>query len=147
MPRLIPRPRRRLLVLLGLAALLAALPACGPRRKAVYAVHGKLFVNGKPAVDAFVHFTPAEPGDPEPQNAYGQVDESGSFAVSTFVSGDGAAPGDYVITIDWPERSGVLKNDFGGPDRLQGRYRDAKTSKFRFHVEKKPLNEVPAFEL
>jgi hypothetical protein len=147
MPALISPHRRPLFLLLGLAVVLAGLAGCGPRRKAVYAVRGQVFVNGKPAVDAFVHFTPADSGDREPQNAYGQVDETGSFALSTFVSGDGAAAADYVITIDWPERSGVLRNQFGGPDRLQGRYRDAKTSKFRFRVERASQNEVPAFEL
>jgi hypothetical protein len=132
----------------GALALLVWLPACGgPHRKIVYPTHGKVLVNGKPAVDAFVHFTPVNPSDPEPSNAYGQVDETGSFAVSTYVSGDGVAAGEYILTLEWPERSGILKNDFGGPDRLKGRYKDPKNSKFRFTVEKKSLNEVPAFEL
>jgi hypothetical protein len=132
----------------GAFALLGLLPACGgPHRKTVYPTHGKVLVNGKPAADAFVHFTPVNPGDPEPANAYGQVDETGSFAASTYVSGDGVAAGEYILTLEWPERSGILKNDFGGPDRLKGRYKDPKTSKFRFTVEKKSLNEVPAFEL
>jgi hypothetical protein len=138
----------RTLIFLALAGALAALCACGgPRRKPVYPVHGKVFVKGQPAVDAFVHFTPADPASPGPANAYGQVDENGAFAISTYVSGDGAAAGEYIITIEWRERSGLLKNDYGGPDRLQGRYSDRKTSKFRFKVEKKSLNEVPPFEL
>jgi hypothetical protein len=38
-------------------------------------------------------------------------------------------------------------NEFVGPDRLKGLYADPQTSKLRFRVEKKPVNEVPPYEL
>jgi hypothetical protein len=142
------RAGRRGVLLLVLAALLTGLSGCGgPRRKTVYPVHGQVFVDGRPAVEALVYFWAVDPDDPEPTHAYGQVDEKGSFALSTYVNGDGAARGEYVVTIEWPERSGIMKTEFGGPDRLKGRYRDRKTSSFRFRVEKTTRNEVPAFQL
>jgi hypothetical protein len=50
------------------------------------------------------------------------------------------------VTITWRRRGGAL-NEFSGPDRLKDRYSDPKTSKLRFRVEKKALNEVPPYEL
>jgi hypothetical protein len=136
----------RILPALCLAAL-CVLPGCTRSgRKPVYPVHGKVLVDGKPALEAFVYFHPEDPADPGPGFAFGQVDEAGAFAMSTYVAGDGVPAGDYVITIEWPQRSGLLKNDFQGPDRLKGRYADRKASTFRFRVEKKG-NEVPPFEL
>jgi hypothetical protein len=129
------------------ACALAAFGCRGDGRKPVYPVHGKVLVDGKPAHEGFVYFHPADDNDPEPGNAFGQIDEKGDFALSTYVSGDGAPSGNYVITIEWRERSGLLKNNFEGKDRLGMRYADPKKSEFRFTVEKKPLNEVPPFEL
>jgi hypothetical protein len=136
----------RILSALCLAAL-CVLPGCARSgRKPVFPVRGQVFVDGKPAAEAFVYFHPEDPADPGPGFAFGQVDQAGAFAMSTYVSGDGVPAGDYIITIEWRQRSGLLKDNFEGPDRLKGRYADRKTSTFRFRVEKKP-NEVPKFEL
>jgi hypothetical protein len=144
----VPAARRRLTLALGLALALA-LPACSRSdgRIKVYPVHGKVLVKGKPPVEAIVRFHPADGNTSDPHWIHGQVDGEGRFALSTYVTGDGAPAGEYVVTIEWNERSGPLKTEFTGPDRLKGRYKDPKTSKIRFRVEAQPLNEMPAIEL
>jgi hypothetical protein len=111
----------------------------------VYPVRGQVLVDGHPATEAFVHFHPVE-GNSSPGWIVGQVDAEGNFALSTYVAGDGAPEGDYVVTITWKSRGGPL-NEFSGPDRLQGRYGDPKTSNLHFRVEKKAVNEVPSYRL
>lgn len=138
---------RRGILLLGLVLVIAFLPSCARnRRKPVYPVRGQVLVQGKPAGELFVYFRPLDAADPEPIIAYGQVDEAGWFNLSTYVAKDGAPAGEYVVTFEWPRQGGPTKEDFQGPDRLKGRYKDAKTSRFRVRVEPK-TNELAPFQL
>jgi hypothetical protein len=67
-----------------------------------------------------------------------QTDESGAFQLRTYVSGDGAPPGQYKVTIIWPgpspDAGGDSDKGFSGPDRLGGRYADPDTSPFSVTV-------------
>jgi hypothetical protein len=130
-----------------LAALLATLPSCGNGRKACYRVSGELFVDGKPAPDAFIYLHPVDGSeDPKSVRPFGQADENGAFALSSYVTGDGAPAGEYIVTFDWRERSGMFKQNFDGPDRLKGKYRDPKTSQFQLTIKKKE-NQLPRYDL
>jgi hypothetical protein len=114
------------------------------RRKPVFPVRGKVFLDGKPAAGATVFFYPVET-DPEALAPYGVADAGGSFTLTTYRTFDGAPAGEYVVTVRCPgppQRPG----DERGPDRLKGRYADPKTSELRATLERKP-NEVPTFEL
>jgi hypothetical protein len=143
-----PGPRaRRAVVAVALATLLIALPGCSSDgRKKVYPVRGQILVDGKPAFEATVMFQPVDNAAPDRVNPTGMTDADGRFAISSYVKGDGAPPGDYIVLIEWRERSGVLKSNFDGPDRLKGKYYDEKKPPFRVTVEKQPL-ELPPFEL
>lgn len=109
-------------------------------RKPVHPVRGQVFVKDKPAVGAFVLFVPvnepAEPKDPRPR---AEVDQDGSFTLSTYDGNDGAPIGDYLVSIVWPGEEDV-------DDKLLGRYGDAKTSNLRATVKEGP-NDLPAFRL
>ena len=108
-------------------------------RKPVHPVKGKVFVAGKPAVGAFVLFTPVnEPADSPDPRPRAEVQGDGSFDLFTYEEKDGAPAGDYKVTVLWPgsEES----------DRLQGRYADASSSKLRAKVKDGP-NELPPFQL
>jgi hypothetical protein len=137
-------PRRLACLLLAAAALLVS--SCGRKgRKPVFPVSGTVLVNGKAAPEAIVYFHPVA-DDPPPVLPYGQVNESGGFTLSTYESGDGAPAGDYIVTIEWRERSGLTGKNFEGPDRLQGRYSDPKKSKLRVTI-KEETNSLSAFQL
>jgi hypothetical protein len=75
-----------------------------------------------------------------------QADKEGKFAISTYLSGDGAPTGSYTVTIEWRELSGMFKQDVGGPDRLKGAYADVKKAPFQITVEGRD-NDLPPFEI
>jgi hypothetical protein len=131
---------------LAAAGLALVLSSCGERRAAVYPVRGRVLdAAGKPAGGALLIFHPT--ADTERQaKPVGRVDERGAFSLTTSTAGDGAPPGEYVITLQWPA---PRKTPFGpeGKDRLAGRYGDPKKSPLRFTVEEKDDNEVPVIRL
>lgn len=94
-------------------------------------VRGKVTVANKPAEGARVRFYPTEEMDishiPE-----GRVDQNGSFVLSTFEPGDGVPPGAYKVVITWRETRRTLGEEReGGPDKLNGKYADPKTTPLR----------------
>ncbi len=91
--------------------------ACGSNeRTEVYPVRGQVFVDGRPASGAAVHFHPVnqELGTP----AYATVNEDGSFELSTYDTDDGVEPGDYVVTINWRKEEKIDGDMVNGPDLL-----------------------------
>jgi hypothetical protein len=64
----------------------------GPR---LVSVQGTVKVNGKPLNQGVVMFYPAT-GRP----ATGQIAENGTYSLTTYAPNDGAAPGEYAVTID-----------------------------------------------
>jgi hypothetical protein len=130
-----------------LAAVLVSVLGCGDGRIRCYAVKGELYVDGKPAKDCFMYLHPADAdAGPGPVHPFGQTEEDGTFAVSSYDAGDGAPAGEYIVTFKWPKPSGLLKNRFDGPDQLNNKYSDQKMSKYRITVEKKE-NVLPRYEL
>jgi hypothetical protein len=67
----------------------------GEQRPAVTPVSGTVTYNGNPVEGAIVSFS-SSGGKPA---ATGVTDASGKYALHTFVEGDGAAPGDYIVTL------------------------------------------------
>jgi hypothetical protein len=146
----VSRPRNQILIRPGLLVTAGGLGlllcSCGSGRAAVYPVHGQVLVDGKPAAGAQVIFHPTGDAVEGRVKAVGQVDEEGVFSLTSHSAGDGAAPGEYVITLQWPS---PRKQPFekAGPDRLNGRYNNATTSQFRFTVEAREDNEVPVIRV
>ena len=146
------RPVRRVLqVAVAIAAV--ALTSCrgGRNFPPVYPVKGKILVNGQPANDCQIHLhrTSAEKLS-MPVTPQGVTDKNGEFLLTSFHTEDGAPEGEYVVTIEWRERSGVAKQDFEGLDRLGGAYANVEITKglpgFVIKVERQPL-ELPPFDL
>ena len=56
---------------------------------------------------------------------FARVSEDGTFAVTTYDTGDGAPAGEFKVTVYWP-----ADPDARGPspDRLKGRYRDPEST-------------------
>lgn len=138
----LPAPPARALIGLALALAALLLASCaGNQRKPVYRVHGKVIVDGKPAAGATVFFYPMEPA-PDAIAPYGVTDADGSFALTTYTTFDGAPAGEYIITIRWPGPPKQSDQE-QGPDRLQGRFDNPKTSPLRATVEKKANALLP----
>lgn len=148
--------RSLLLVVPGLVVLLFAgcgEPKGGPRLKVV-PIQGEVFVDGEPALEAFVHLHPKTdhimPREGQVIASKGQVDASGKFVISTYIQADGAPPADYDITITWNEATGIMRNQWEGPDRLKGRYADVEKTEFHLTVPDRIEGEalvIPRFDL
>jgi hypothetical protein len=111
----------------------AAAGCGGDGRPPVYPVTGQVLVKGKPADGAFLVFHPADGGGPDAHRPYATTDETGTFRLTTFDSGDGAPAGKYRVTVVWrPKPKSTIEAE--GPDRLAGRYADARTTKLEATV-------------
>src|SRR5438067_3375069 len=127
-----------------------ALVSCaGKGNPKTYPVKGKVLVNGQPAQECQVALNWSK-DEKRPATPQGLTNENGEFQLTSFVSNDGAPEGEYVVTIEWHERSGVTKMDFDGPDRLGGEYARIDKNKglpgFVVKVDRQPL-ELPPFDL
>ena len=84
------------------AALSATLAGCGDSgaeaQVATYPVKGKVLqADGRPMTAGQVIFVPDGPAG---RRAVGDINSDGTFALMTYKSGDGAAPGNYRVAID-----------------------------------------------
>jgi hypothetical protein len=110
----------------------------------VFPVRGEVFVGGKPADGAVVHLHPRDPLKCPP--AYATVKPDGSFKTTTYRDDDGAAAGDYVVTVVWrPERKDENET-IVGPDRLRDRYSQPGKSALKATVTTGE-NVLPRFDL
>lgn len=126
----------------------ACLLGCGDSgdvdRKPVSPVRGEVFADGEPAAGAMITFHPAATAKAGSLRSQAVVDGEGKFALSTYVAGDGAPEGGYVVTVYWPDRRRE-KRDMDGeneelpPDRLRGQYSSPQTSPLRAAVGRGPV--------
>lgn len=135
--------------LLAAAAALACL-GCG-KGNGIYPVSGTVIYKGAPAAGAYVKFF-REGADPaREQTIMGVVQADGSFSLDCGSLGKGAPSGDYTVVIEWkydpslpPARSPTEAG--ARPDRLKGRYADARRPLLHA-VVRAGANVLPPFEL
>jgi hypothetical protein len=103
------------------------------KSEGIYPVRGSVIVNGEPAEYANVLFVPK---DPDGQKASATVDELGEFRLTTMREFDGAAPGEYEVTISWakPKNPDDREPDYG-PELLPKNYQDPRKSGITFEVQ------------
>ncbi len=131
----------RFFVLAIVAGLVLALTAC--RRggdNPVYPVTGKVFYKGKPAEGALVTLVPLGDNNAKRPKPGAQVKRDGTFRLSTYASYDGAPPGRFAVTIIYRSPEKKVDDENRGPDLLEGRYADPKTTPLA--VEIKPANNA-----
>jgi hypothetical protein len=114
------------------AAVLCAVGCGGPERVELHPTQGQVVQGGKPAAGAQVTLHPAASIADGPEKTLrptGIADGSGNYALSTYVSGDGAPAGEWIVTVVWPdpkfppERRQELEAEGNTvPDALGGRY-------------------------
>jgi len=114
----------------------------------IFPVSGKVLRAGKPMDGAYVKLLSVAPAPGQERWVpSATTDAEGNFVLSTYNSGDGAPPGDYVATVLWPE---IFKDKFGDPmegkDRLGGRYATPQRSPLKVTVEEGD-NQLPPLKL
>jgi hypothetical protein len=118
-----------------------------PDRKPVVPVRGAVFFNGKPSAGAVVSFQPVGEAS-SALRANGRVGDDGAFALTTYVTADGATSGEYVVTVYWADPSKRPAEDEEGeetdlaPDLLNGRFA-SRSSVLRATVNDKPIEFAP----
>ena len=131
-----------------LLAVLLSGAGCGGRDKGlpkVQPVAGTVFVAGRPAAGAEITFHSQSAAAKKVQ-PFAIADPSGAFRPTTFLDGDEAPAGEYVITVIWP----TVKEEGGetvkGPDRLKGRYNNPQNTPLKV-VIREGTNELPPIQL
>lgn len=99
------------------AAALLILTSCGGDRdlRKTHPVTGTVTVDGQPApagVVVSLHPQYAET-DRLPINPRGVTDDAGRFKITTYNTDDGAPEGEYVVTVEWLQRSSPMSAHFG----------------------------------
>jgi hypothetical protein len=129
------------------AACIVACTGCGGSN-GLYPVSGRVLHNGEPAVGATVTFVRKGAAGVDDQTPQGIVGEDGTFTLAG-PAGEGAAPGEYVVLVEWKEGAGKVKGRspaMNAPDRLKKRYLDPNKPLLTATVEAK-RNNLPPFEL
>lgn len=115
----------------------------GPFHKETIRVSGQVFVDGQPP-GASVQIMAHESGgmDKEhPSVTQAITENDGKFSMTTYETGDGMPPGEYVLTFTWQEFN-VFSMSYGGPDKLNDRYNDPQKSEVKVFVKSggKPID-------
>jgi hypothetical protein len=146
---------------LAAALLVAAMAASGcskrPERPRVPTTEarGQVLLDGKPLAGALVILHPqgvdkvtvdgAKEPVPDP-SARGVSQADGRFTLSTYDTGDGAAEGEYAVTVVHRPAKKTGESFEPGPNVLPPRYASAKTSGLRATIADGE-NELPPFAL
>ena len=144
-----PCSRSFLCAILSLGLLTALLGCDSGDRKPTARVHGKVTYKGQPVPEASLVFVPVDGGPSGQANA----DKSGSYALRTYASGDGAVVGDHKVMITAMTNPGAAMPEdskAGGPmgavSIIPQRYSDLQKSGLKATVKPKVDNEIN-FEL
>jgi len=129
-----------------LAALVVLVAGCGGKGPRLYPGKGAVRINGEPAKDVNVLFTPV--ASPEagatPLSPAAVTGEDGSFQLMSFKPSDGAPAGDYQVTVIYPMNR--FNKHLSGIDRLRGKFANPQTSGLTAKVEPRS-NDLPPFDL
>lgn len=110
-------------------------------------VTGVVTYKGSPVEGAQINFIPASPSE---SAAYATTQADGSFELTTFVQGDGAAPGSYKVTVNKRTVETILNaQDPNGPPQgvketshLPEKYGKSTSTDLQFDVTESGLKGV-----
>ena len=93
---------------------------------------GTVLVNGRPRAGVRVTYHPQFDIGPVKFTPNGMTNAQGNFTLSSGQPGDGAPPGEYLVTFDFPVlRSGGIEEEV---DLFKGKYSSPEKSKWRVKV-------------
>jgi hypothetical protein len=136
-------------LVLGVA--LGCISCSGSGSDGLHPVTGKVLHKGQPAKGVVVAFHPKGADPVTAVRPIGVANEAGVFTLTTGTK-DGAAPGEYVVTLVWPEdvvpkgKKGFSTAAPESQDRLQGAYANVATSTIKITVKEGP-NQLGPFDL
>jgi hypothetical protein len=118
------------------AVLLGTLTGCG--QSETVPVTGTVMLNGQPAANADVLFTPTKG-----RLASGSTDAAGRFTLSTNKPNDGAVPGDHKVTVVeyYPPGKPPPMTATGAPSRFPAIYADVSQTPLKAKVERGKPND------
>ncbi|QDU40357.1 hypothetical protein Mal4_47130 [Maioricimonas rarisocia] len=127
--------RRHGLFLLVLCLCCAGCGEEGPYRKVTVPVTGQLLVDGKPPGTPVQITCHSLTGIDQEHPTFSKTvsGENGTFAISTYESGDGVPAGEYAVTFEWKTLN-LVSMGYSGPDKLKGKYNDPDTSDVKFTI-------------
>jgi len=67
-----------------------------------------------------------------------ETNPDGTFEITTYVTGDGIPAGDYLLTFSCSEFNAMARSY--GPDKLNKRYSNPKTSEIKFTIKDKSVD-------
>ena len=123
-------------VTFGFLALVTLVSGCQespptPTQQA-FRVNGRLFVDSILAGKACVAFHPLDREKSQGRCPVARTKADGTFELTTYAMNDGAPPGDYTVTVTWPDdKMPVDECECPDPllhDRLGGKYADPQNS-------------------
>jgi len=96
------------------AIVVALCIGCGQSGPKLVKVRGKVTLQSRPLVAGVVTFQPLDKGVVSTRRpSIGVIESDGIYRISTFVSYDGAEPGEYLVSVD-----GSLKKAGGTPQSI-----------------------------
>ena len=138
--------RAKFLLLTFLGGLAFGLVSCNRSDRPVFPATGTVLYKGKPAEGARVTFVSLTDNDPKKPKPGAEVGPDGAFRLSTYASYDGAPPGTYAVVIVYPSPAQKIDEQNAGPDLLQGRYANPKTTPLRAEI-KEGTNDLGPFHV
>ena len=111
-------------------------------------VRGVVHYKGKPAAGVRVTFHPQFDMGSVKFTPSGVTDKDGKFTLSTAAAGDGAPPGEYVVTFERPQVESDRKSSGieVEVDAWKGKYSDPAASQRKVQIQKGE-NELEPFRL
>jgi hypothetical protein len=143
---------QRLAVLATTLALIVGLFAAegcgrsGPPRAATYPTKGSVSYQGRPIGGAFIALHPKNESQPDVPASTAIVQPDGTFAVTTYNSGDGVPEGEYIATFQWRKAVKSGGDYLPGPNLLPAKYSRPETSDVLVRIAA-GQNELPPIAL
>lgn len=118
----------------------------GPPRSATNPTTGSITYQGQPIGGAFLALHPKAGAAADVPTATAVVQPNGTFAVTTYDTGDGVPEGDYVVTVQWRKATKSGGEFVPGPNLLPAKYSRPESSDVVVHVAS-GTNELPPIVL
>ena len=135
---------------LGMATLggvlLSGCGSDGIERVPVVKVEAKVLFEGHPLKGAFVVLHPKSGVNPKALPARGYVDEQGVLKPTTYNDGDGVAPGEFAVTVEYRPLVQTGDGAAAGPNLLPERYSNPQTTDLVIRVAE-GTNSIPPLNL